>query len=168
MSWGTTLLISLAWSGVLSALILMSLHRNPRIWLHDFPKAIRESVTEKTEEEQKLARTYGLLFGPIFVGVPIVTALYYSQEPALQIFLHIFVMAVTFNLIDLLIVDWLLICRLTPNWVVIPGTSEPPIYDAYKDYWFHFVGFLKGIVISAIVAATVVCVALAYRFLFES
>ena len=58
-----------------------------------------------------------------------------------------FVWGVTmfFNLFDLLIIDWLIVCLITPKFVIIPGTEGN---KGYKDYQFHFIGFLKGIIIT--------------------
>jgi len=41
--------------------------------------------------------------------------------------------------------DWLLFCTITPGFVVIPGSEG---MEEYKDYWFHFRGFLKGTIFS--------------------
>ncbi len=56
-------------------------------------------------------------------------------------------MAITFNLVDLLLIDWLLICTITPKFAVIPGTEG---MAGYKDYVFHLRGFLIGILISVV------------------
>lgn len=39
------------------------------------------------------------------------------------------------NVIDVVIVDWLIFVAIQPDWVVLPGTSGLAGYD---DYWFHF------------------------------
>jgi hypothetical protein len=50
-----------------------------------------------------------------------------------------------FNVVDWLILDWFMFCTLTPRFVVIPGSEG---MAEYKDYWFHFRGFLHGTVYS--------------------
>jgi hypothetical protein len=50
-----------------------------------------------------------------------------------------------FNVVDWLILDWFMFCTLTPRLVVIPGSEG---LAAYKDYGFHFRGFLHGTVYS--------------------
>jgi hypothetical protein len=47
-----------------------------------------------------------------------------------------------FNLFDLIVLDWLLFCGVQPRMMVLPGTEG---MAAYRDYGFHFVGFLKGL-----------------------
>ena len=52
-------------------------------------------------------------------------------------FLSAFVVLVVFNLVDRLILDWLVFCPLTPRFVVLPGTEG---MAGYKDYRMHFRG----------------------------
>ncbi len=53
-----------------------------------------------------------------------------------------------FNLFDLLVLDWLIGCTFTPKFAIILGTEGAA---GYKDYAFHFRGFLIGTVLSVIV-----------------
>ena len=48
----------------------------------------------------------------------------------------------TFNIFDLVILDWLFFCTIQPRSMVLPGTEG---MAAYRDYRFHLVGFLKGL-----------------------
>ena len=59
------------------------------------------------------------------------------------VFAAAFVAAFTFNLIDLLILDWLVFVTWRPRVIVLPGTEG---LAGYGDYGFHFRGFLKGLV----------------------
>jgi len=60
-----------------------------------------------------------------------------------------------FNVVDLLLLDWPLVA-IAPRFIVLSGTEGSA---GYKDYWFHFRGFLVGAVlilgVSAAVAAVV-------------
>lgn len=47
-----------------------------------------------------------------------------------------------FNTFDLIILDWLFFCTIQPRSMVLPGTEG---MAAYRDYRFHFIGFLKGL-----------------------
>ena len=55
----------------------------------------------------------------------------------------------TWNVVDLLVVDWMFICILRIKYFVLPGTEE---CEGNKDYKFHFTGFLKGFFAMSIVA----------------
>lgn len=48
------------------------------------------------------------------------------------------------SVVDLLLLDWLIFCKITPDFIVIPGTEG---METYKDFNFHIKGFFKGIVI---------------------
>lgn len=46
----------------------------------------------------------------------------------------------------------LIICRITPKWVVLEGTEG---CKGYKDYMYHFKGFLIGCVYTLIMAVVI-------------
>ena len=58
----------------------------------------------------------------------------------------------SWNAIDLIVIDWLIICTLICKWVVIPGTEG---CKGYKDYFYHFKAFLIGCVYSTLMAFAV-------------
>ena len=60
----------------------------------------------------------------------------------ITVFAVAFVAAFTFNLIDLLILDWLMFVTWRPSFIVLPGTEG---MAGYGDYGFHFHGFLIGL-----------------------
>ena len=64
-----------------------------------------------------------------------------------NLWLYAFGIAIAFNLWDWLVLDWLIFCTITPKQFIIPGSEGHP---AYKDYAFHFRGFLIGSVFSAV------------------
>lgn len=55
----------------------------------------------------------------------------------------------TWNVVDLIVVDWLMICKLSVKLFVLPNTEK---CNANKDYKFHFIGFLKGCVAMTVIA----------------
>jgi hypothetical protein len=61
----------------------------------------------------------------------------------LTAYVHLFVMFWLFNLADLLILDWPLVA-IRPSFIVLPGTEG---LAGYKNYGFHFRGFLIGTVL---------------------
>ena len=85
----------------------------------------------------------------IVFGVPLLSILRLDQMVAgvpsfLEVFVNIFTLFLVFNIVDLLILDWLIFCAITPRFIVLPGTEG---MAGYKDYGFHFRGFLIGCVI---------------------
>jgi hypothetical protein len=125
---------------------------NPRLMLQDYPPAIKQIVPPKTDRERKLSIWLGLPFLLILLLYPIYATFMFQSHNAGQagfasLWLYAFGIAFAFNLWDWLILDWLVFCAITPKAFVIPGSEGHP---AYKDYFFHFRGFLIGSVFSAV------------------
>ncbi|CAA9549928.1 MAG: hypothetical protein AVDCRST_MAG88-692, partial [uncultured Thermomicrobiales bacterium] len=57
-------------------------------------------------------------------------------------FAHAYALLVVCNLVDLLVIDYLLLVRLRPSFAVLPGTAGMAAYD---DLGFHVTGFGKGL-----------------------
>ena len=148
----TKILIDGGLLSLLSALTLLGIARyNPRLLLGDYPAAIQEKAPPKTAREQRQSLIVGIPFLVLLLAVPLISTLTFKHQQAvtglLPLFLHAFGVAFIFNLFDLLVLDWLLFCYLTPKFMVIPGTEG---MAAYKDYGFHFRGALVGTVFSAV------------------
>ena len=152
LDWQKILLDGAIYSLIFSLFIIISLWRIPRIWLQDFPEDIQEKIPPKTEHEKRMSLILGIPFllllfvGPFLSGLTL--KLNAAQDvPFLSLFVHVFLIAMFFNVVDWLILDWLMVCTLTPKFLVYPGTEGA---KGYKDYKFHFIGFLKGSVISIV------------------
>ena len=139
-------------SGLASVFIVITLWINPRIWLQDYPEDIKVMVHPKTDIEKRLSLLTGIPFLILLFVVPFVSTLLLKlKHPGdtsfLTVSLHAFGVSFIFNIIDWLLLDWLMFCTFTPPFVVIPGSEG---MAGYKNYWFHFRGFLIGTVISAV------------------
>jgi len=150
--WSRVVIDGAMLSAAAMLLIFGSLRANPRIWLNDFPPDIRKAVPPKTDAEKRQSLAWGLPFLAILLGGPLVsTALLERQSGGCAtfgaLFLNGFGVALFFNVVDLLIVDWLVLCRFTPHFLVIPGTEGNA---GYKDYGHHFRGFIIGTAMSAL------------------
>jgi len=144
-------------SFIASLLLMVSLHLNPRIWLQDYPEEIRNRVPPKTGQEKQLSLIFGIPFLVLLVAVPFISTLALKRQDGgdvsfLQLFLNAFGVAFAFNLVDLLLLDWLMFCTITPKFVVIPGTEG---MEEYRDYAYHFKASMIGTVLS-IVAGLVI------------
>ncbi len=144
-----TLLHGLALSLIASSYIIITFFINPRIWLQDYPQSIQDLLPSKDDREKRLSLILGIPFLLLLFGVPLVsTILLKNHNPEfsyLSLAFNAFAVAFAFNIFDWLVLDWLMFCTITPAFVVLPG-SEGAV--AYKDYWFHFRGFLIGSVLS--------------------
>jgi hypothetical protein len=144
-----------------SLLIIFILWLNPRIMLQNYPQDVQTKAPPKTPQEKRLTLFLGIPFLLLLIAVPFISSLTLKQQMQGQIsfwtlLIHAFGVAFIFNLVDWLILDWLMFCAITPKFVIIPGTAG---LASYKDYFFHFRSFLIGSVISAaagLIIATVV------------
>jgi hypothetical protein len=131
-----------------SSWLILALWENPRIFLHDYPPKIQEKVPKNTKVERRHSYVFGipfmllLLFGSFFSTLSLKE---HGNIPFLALWLNATGVVWVFNIVDWLILDWLMFCTLTPRFVVIPGSEG---MAEYKDYRFHFRGFLKGTALS--------------------
>jgi hypothetical protein len=131
----------------LSALITMMLVRNPRLLLRSYPEDVRNAVPPLSVAEKRERACWAAMFLALAFAFPFAAALAAktAHRDFLDIFLSGFGVAFLFNLVDWLILDWLIVCTVTPKFVVLPGTAG---MAGYKNYRMHFRGFLLGSVVS--------------------
>jgi hypothetical protein len=99
---------------VVSTYLLVLMRFNPRIFLPHYPKEIREIVPPKSEKERRTSILLGLI-----IGVPFASALLWriatlESHSFWRLFAYAFGVLFIFNLVDLLILDWLIGCWLEP------------------------------------------------------
>ena len=142
---------------VIATITLMGLVLyNPRLMLQDYPPAIKSIVPPKTDDEKQQSMLLGIPFLLALLILPFLFVFRLDQSSFTGLFLHAFGVVWAFNIWDWLILDWLIFCTITPKIFVIPGSEGHP---AYKDYAFHFRGFLIGTLFSLVmglIVATVV------------
>lgn len=148
-------------SGIASIFILITFRLNPRLWLQDYPPDIQDLIPPKTGKEKQISLIVGIPFFILLFTIPLIsTWMVKTQHTGESSFtllaVHAFGVAFVFNLVDLLVLDWLIFCLITPKFIVLPGSEGA---KGYKDYWFHFRGFLVGtgfsIVLGLVVGAIV-------------
>jgi hypothetical protein len=113
-----------------------------------------------SERSKRQRLPVAVFFGSVVLGVVAasfveVRANSGGHIPFLTAFVHLFVMFSLFNLVDLLILDWPLVA-MRPSFIVLPGTEG---LAGYRDYGFHFRGFLIGtvlVVVTSVLIAGVV------------
>lgn len=121
-------------------LFLMMVSTSPRVWGYsDYPDAVKAKVPPQTKEEKRTALIIGLPWMIITFGFPIYSTYVLKANLGGEIpfwiaFLNVFVMVTLVTLGDLIILDWLIISKITPQFVIIPGTEE----GDYKDFSHHY------------------------------
>lgn len=135
-------------SVVASIWLIFTMKVNARIYLQDYPPKIQEQVPRKTNLEKQLTYIFGIPFILILLFGSSLSTFALTEQGDVQ-FLVLWLNAAgvffVFNLIDWLILDWLIFCTLTPNFLVIPGSEG---MAEYKNYGYHFRAFLRGNIFS--------------------
>ncbi len=140
-------------SAVLGTVILISLYVNPRIWIQDYPEAIRVRIPPLNAHEKRQR----IFFGVLFMGGMIGMTLYFGLQVRAQqggavsfgaVFAHLFLVFNIFNLFDALILDYLFLGLLRPAFALVPEVAgmEHVLVDAR----LHLVNYLKGIFFAAL------------------
>ena len=135
-------------SVLFTVVILLTFRWNPEIWVHDAPPKIRERYGPVGAKAKRDSQIAGI---PTFLvlGLVLVYAILDLYRRAggeagyWAIFFTLFVAMQTFNVIDLLVIDWLFVATIKHKALMIPGTEN---WEGYADYGFYFTGFLKGFV----------------------
>jgi hypothetical protein len=151
-------------SAALSVMLIALLWMNPEILLNDYPPDIRQKHGPMSERSKRQRVLVAIAISAVALGI---VAASFSAVRAngggriqfLTAFVHLFVMFSVFNVVDLLLLDWPLVA-ITPRFMVLPGTEGSA---GYKDYGFHFRGFLIGVVL-VLVASGLMAAAAAALF----
>lgn len=137
-------------SVVFLTLVLATLATNPRVWLQDYPKDIQRRAASQTYHEKKQFRIMASILG-MMAMLPLVVSLIMdsNQLTFWHAFSHFYLVFTVVSLADLIVLDWIVFCIITPSFIVIPGTHGA---KGYHNYGFHFVGFLRGAVILGVLS----------------
>ncbi|MFX0090624.1 MAG: nitroreductase [Candidatus Hodarchaeota archaeon] len=161
----TMLLVNIILHGFIYAfivtayLLFIMIKFGPRIWAYsDYPKAIKDAVPPQTKKEKKIAAILGLPFFIITLSIPFISTLILKTQLGGEIsllfaFLNTFGVAIFANIADLVILDWLIVGTITPQFVILPGTEHMKNKE-YKDFkCSHVKGHITvGIPITAILS----------------
>ncbi len=145
-------------SFLLSVLIIGSLALNAEIWLHDYPPDVRQAYgPPRRPETQGQKRFFSLLFfGVLALSLALaLRAVYRAGGGELGFaaaFISTYIILMFFNLVDLLVVDWLILGWLRPKFAILPGTEG---MAGYSDYGFALRGFFKGTLELAVMSAVI-------------
>ena len=151
---------------VLFTLVLLGAVRvNVEIMQNDYPPDVKHAYgAERNPKTRGQRRIFSLLFLFVLFGVLCYSMIDLGRSTSmpltfLPLFVLVFIEIFTFNLWDLLVIDWLIFNTLQPRFIFLPGTEG---MAGYKDYFFHFKGFLTGIVFSLISALILSGIALIF------
>ncbi len=155
------LLYGVILSAVLFTLTLAIVRINPEIMLKDYPPDIQAKYGPMSDRSKRQRIPVAIVFLVVLLSIVIqsfrgVRTNTGNNIPFQAAFLHLFVMFSLFNVLDWLVLDWLIAVSIRPRFMILPGTEG---LAGHTDYGFHFRGFLIGSVItiftSLLVAAVV-------------
>ena len=162
------LLFAAIFSLIMSVIIIFSLRRNPMVLAERGPEDIRQAVGPIDERSRTQRRTFGILI-LLFLLVILILSIYRLNliQGGLtfwSVFLNILIIVMVWNLVDLLVIDWLFLIVIQPKFIIIPGTEG---LKGYKDFGFHFRGFLKGLVYSVVIGLLIAGISVLFAWIFK-
>jgi len=117
---------------VMSVIIVFSLWRNPLVWAERAPEDIRQAVGPIDDRARKQRRTFGILSLLFLMGILILSVVRLNMIQGgltfWSVFLNIFIIVMVWNLVDLLIIDWLFLIVIQPKFLIIPGHNPTQIH----------------------------------------
>jgi len=149
-----SLLLGLIWSGLWMVFIYVIMKRFPWEMLHDYPEDVRKAsaLPEPSRRQKRNAKIFSGIGSILIFGALIAFGLFRFRTERTgfeTLFWFLFIIAMSWNVIDLLVMDWLLVCTVRPAWLIIPGTEN---CSSYSDYGHHFKGFLIGCIYTFLMA----------------
>lgn len=156
MSDWTDILRSAAFNGVwmsitLTVIMIISGLIALDMWVGDYPPAIQARFGPMSPRAARIRPYFAAAFFIVALAIPLFGLFRLREQLGSVLFVEALVFGtaamLVFNLYDLLILDWLLFCTIQPRSMILPGTEG---MVAYRDYRFHFIGFLKGLGFCAI------------------
>jgi hypothetical protein len=143
--------------GITGYLLLLMVTTSPRVWgYQDYPERVNEKVPPKTKRERMMAGVASIPFILFSLAFPVYSVLALrsrvgSRVSFVDAFLHLLILMASVTFGDLVLLDWLVISKITPEFVVIPGSEA----DDYKDFSHHYRGHLRAAVVMVIVSALI-------------
>lgn len=160
--------IGLVWGTILglvfSIAVLCMGRRDPELLLSEYPPDIRARVGPMRETTRRRAKGLQLpLLGAL--GAVVVAGLWQLRSATGELtfvdtLLASNVMFQVWNLLDLVWLDWFILMTLRPRFMILPGTEG---MAGYRNYAFHARQFLRGIVLTFILALMVTILAVGFE-----
>ena len=131
---------------VLTILVVISGTIALDMFVDNYPPDIKQKYGPMSKRAARLLPYIATLLFTTMLVVPTLGLFALQAEidpvPFLPALVFSGIVLLVFNIFDLIILDWLFFCTIQPRPMVLPGTEG---MAAYRDYRFHFIGFLKGL-----------------------
>ena len=126
---------------------------SPRIWgYQDYPETIKQKVPPQTKHERAIAGIAGIPFLLFTFGFPVYSVLRLRAQLGGEIsfeiaVIHLLVLVLLTSFFDMVVLDWFIISKVTPDFVIIPGSDV----EDYKDFSHHYRAHAKATIILIVV-----------------
>lgn len=154
----SVILIETAVLAVLFTIGVVALSKNPVDTVYDMPEPIVNRCLElglidETKKADSPRTRRKKLAAAILITLVMALALFFVNhaENFLQGFLIPYLIWTIVDWYDCFVIDWIWVCHSKK--LIIPGTED--LTDSYKDYKFHFIASLKGMVIGLPIALVI-------------
>ena len=138
---------------LLFTLVLIPAAKNPVKYLSMYPDGVQKAVRGLPQyqnlpsaKNSKMNAT--VIQGLAFIVVGVLLCLLARIDSFIGAFVHMYIFFVVINTYDLIVIDWLLFCQ--KKQFRISGTEH--MDKEYKDYFYHFKVFLRGMVLGLVVS----------------
>lgn len=152
---------------IFSLAVLPAQYHNPLSQFASYPAAIKQRVYELPEYKDFISEVerknwIHKAVSSIFMAAFLAVAAYFSgSRTFVTACVHVFIMFLTVNLYDLIVLDLFIFCHSKK--LRIPGTED--MDKEYKNPWHHVKGAAKGIMIGTFVALLSGCIVQIILFL---
>jgi len=152
-----SLVIGMVLSTVLTIMIVVSLMINKEMWLQDYPPDVQAKwgpISDKAKRQHLVFAIFffGLMIGAMVYDVIRLEMVLGTPPSFLASFASIVIVFALFNLVDAVIIDWLILQVLWPGLGVLTGTEG---MAGYKDVQRWTRNLLKGFVLAPIAGVLV-------------
>ncbi len=147
----------------MTLLVFGSMLYNPRLWLQDYPEAVRRLVPPLSAAEKTAQRILLVPFLLLMLGGPLLSTLALRTAsggtlPFVTAYLNTFLVLNIVNLFDAVVLDLLVLTWMKPRFMYLPGT-QPEQYAALHDWSMHLNNYLKGVVFCTVASLPLALVA---------
>lgn len=135
---------------VLFTIAVVAGSKNPVDTVYDMPQPIINrclelGLIEESKKADSPQTRRKKLAAAVVIALIMALTLFFVNHAGnfLQGFLISYLIWLMIDWYDCFVIDWIWVCHSKK--LIIPGTED--LVDSYKDYRFHFIGSLKGMVI---------------------
>ena len=152
-----SLVVGMLLSTVLTIMIVVSIMINKEMWLQDYPADVKARWGPISEKARRQRLVFAIFFFGVMIGAMVYDVIHLERvlgtPPSfLAIFASIVIVFALFNLVDAVIIDWLILMVLWPGLIILPGTEG---MAGYKDTRLWTKNLLKGFVLAPLAGVLV-------------